>query len=203
MNTLKQAVYLRCGDLRSYTDLPQSRLDALWRGYEELNWEACHWRAVMPDRVQGVAQRHGAEVISAEPVPIQPESGKPLPPLLCDSVPLRLLESGSESYVQGQMIVPPLNPGGTPQHALSAKRSRGVVLPSAATLKQAVSALLETQGLQPLGGSRTEDEQLLVHGVSLAGEEPVCALYQNMAHSDAFLYVTIRRSAPPSAAVLG
>ncbi len=211
MNTLKQAVFLRCGDMRAYTDLPQSRLDAYWQGYSDLNWEASHWRAVMSDRVSDIAtQTTIADTSSAA----EPTSDSADSDVLasdgttdthaCASVPIRLLQQGSCVFRQAQLIIPPFESAGAGAPSWEAKHSRGVVLPAEAPLSAAVQATAEARGwgdrthIAPSASAAAEASDrlhsrpaVLVQGALVGCEAPLQGLYDTLAHPDGFLYVTL------------
>ena len=221
MNTLKQAIFLRCGDMRPYTDLPQARLDAFWTGVEALNWEAAHWRAVMPDTVEGIAScstetKAGASLSEAtagpgqqgeseaapatSPPPCSPFEGGGQAPEACSSVPIRLLECGSTVFHQAQLILPPPEEAGGGS-TWTARHSRGVVAASSrSSLQQAVTLVGAARDIPDLAqdaqGAAVDGGvggvQFMIHGVCIPPAAPVGELYETMAHPDGFLYVVAK-----------
>jgi len=219
MNTLKQAVFLRCGDMRSYTDSPQVRLDSYWEGVGGLNWEAAHWRAIMPDNVQDIAvhttaasAREGDISADSPSVPSDesltppstdetPDKVPPATPLsdACSCVPIRLLCHGTTVFKQAQLIVPPHNAsegGGS----WTAKHSRGVVAGgSQCSLLEAVQLVTKHRAVTEPGALHgvegvSEHGTLLVQGVGAPHAAPVSGAYDTLAHPDGFLYIVAQET---------
>ncbi|CAE7468315.1 ATG5, partial [Symbiodinium sp. KB8] len=212
MNSLKQAIFLRCGSDRAYIDSPTAKLDTLWSAMQEQEWRGCHWRNLMSDTVEGVArvlQRAGQEpgqaAVPPPPVPdAQPAEdadGQPAqateaqPAAATDaeasetavhSVPLRLLCRGESSFVQGQMLWPVQS-----EQDLKPLHARGIVGASR-SLGDAVRALADAADCARIRSALGQEGVcFVVQGIAVPAQADPVELYHTLAHPDAFLYVTV------------